>query len=80
MILVAHRGFRGLFGENRVFDFENALKITKAVEFDIRLTRDNQVIIFHDHNFKRIGKLNKTVKSMTYDEIKEIPYFKENPL
>ncbi|EOA07299.1 Glycerophosphoryl diester phosphodiesterase [Mycoplasma yeatsii 13926] len=80
MILVAHRGFRGLFGENRVFDFENALKITKAVEFDIRLTRDNQVIIFHDHNFKRIGKLNRTVKSMTYDEIKQIPYFKENPL
>ncbi|SYV94790.1 cytoplasmic glycerophosphodiester phosphodiesterase, partial [Mycoplasma putrefaciens] len=79
MILVAHRGFRGLYGENRVYDFKNALKITKAVEFDIRLTRDDKIIIFHDHHFKRIGNLDKTVKSLTYNEIKQIPFFVENP-
>ncbi|WP_434337874.1 glycerophosphodiester phosphodiesterase [Mycoplasma capricolum] len=80
MILVAHRGFRGLYGENREYDFKNALTICKAVEFDIRLTKDDKIVIFHDHNFKRIGNLNRGVKTLTYDEITKIPYFVENPL
>lgn len=79
-ILVAHRGFRSLEGENRIIDFTNALKTCKAVEFDIRMTKDKKIIIFHDHNFKRIGQINKTVRSLTYQEIKEIPFFKKNPL
>ncbi|PPJ44886.1 glycerophosphodiester phosphodiesterase, partial [Rhizobium sp. KAs_5_22] len=62
-----------------MIDFTDALKTCKAVEFDIRLTKDKQIIIFHDHNFKRIGNLDKTVKSMTFSEIKQMKYFKKNP-
>lgn len=80
MILVAHRGFRGLYGENREYDFKNALTICKAVEFDIRLTKDDKIIIFHDHHFRRIGNLNRGVKTLIYEEITKIPYFVENPL
>ncbi|ASZ09382.1 glycerophosphodiester phosphodiesterase [Mesoplasma chauliocola] len=79
MFLVAHRGFRAPGRENRMIDFTDALKTCKAVEFDIRLTKDKQIIIFHDHNFKRIGNLDKTVKSMTFSEIKQMKYFKKNP-
>lgn len=77
-ILVAHRGFRSPIGENRMVDFTNALKTCKAVEFDIRMTKDKKIIIFHDHNFKRIGQENKTVRSLTYEEIKQIDFFKKN--
>lgn len=79
-ILVAHRGFRSPEGENRMIDFENALKICQAVEFDIRLTKDNQVIIFHDDTFKRIGGVDTKVNNLTYEEIKELPFFKANPI
>ncbi|WP_236608520.1 glycerophosphodiester phosphodiesterase [Spiroplasma taiwanense] len=77
MILVAHRGFRNPNGENRFIDFQNALKKCRAVEFDIRMTKDKKIIIFHDHNFKRIGSIDETVRSFTYEEIKNINYFKK---
>ncbi|MBE4704384.1 glycerophosphodiester phosphodiesterase [Spiroplasma platyhelix] len=78
-ILVAHRGFRSAAGENRMIDFENALKICPAVEFDIRLTKDNQVIIFHDDTFKRIAHQDVSVHDLTYQAIKELEFFKQNP-
>ncbi|KAI92573.1 glycerophosphodiester phosphodiesterase [Spiroplasma melliferum] len=78
-MLVAHRGFRSPAGENRMVDFINALQICRGVEFDIRMTKDQKIIIFHDHNFKRIGNVNKTVRSFTYQEIKTIDFFVKNP-
>ncbi|WHQ37468.1 glycerophosphodiester phosphodiesterase family protein [Spiroplasma sp. SV19] len=78
-MLIAHRGFRSPTGENRMVDFINALKTCPGVEFDIRMTKDRQIIIFHDHNFKRIGNVNKTVRHFTYQEIKELDFFKKNP-
>lgn len=78
-MLVAHRGFRTKDGENRMVDFEKALFYCKAVEFDIRLTKDKEIIIFHDHNFTRIGNTKDRVKSLTYEQIKNIDFFKKNP-
>lgn len=78
-MLVAHRGFRTPKGENRLVDFEQALKYTKGVEFDIRMTKDKKIIIFHDHHFGRIGGVKELVSNFTYDEIKQIPFFKNNP-
>lgn len=79
-ILVAHRGFRSEAGENRMIDFENALRVCQAVEFDIRLTKDNQVIIFHDNTFKRIANEDIKVNDLTYQEIKALKFFQENPI
>ncbi|WP_338963808.1 MULTISPECIES: glycerophosphodiester phosphodiesterase family protein [unclassified Spiroplasma] len=78
-MLIAHRGFRSPAGENRMVDFINALETCPGVEFDIRMTKDHQIIIFYDHNFKRIGNVNKTVRHFTYQEIKELDFFKKNP-
>lgn len=77
-LLVAHRGFRSIEGENRMIDFENALKICSAVEFDIRLTKDNKVIIFHDDNFERIANDKNDVKNLCYEEIINLIFFKNN--
>ncbi|AHI52410.1 glycerophosphodiester phosphodiesterase [Spiroplasma culicicola] len=79
MMLIAHRGFRNPNGENRMVDFIKALKVCKGVEFDIRMTKDKRIIIFHDHNFKRIGNVDKTIRNFTYEQIKELPFFKNNP-
>lgn len=77
-LLVAHRGFRSTQGENRMIDFQNALKICQAVEFDIRLTRDNKVIIFHDDTFERIANNKSKVNSLYYEEIINLNFFKNN--
>ena len=77
-MLVAHRGFRSAKGENRLIDFIDALKVVKAVEFDVRLTHDKKVVIFHDYNFARIGKFNEKVKNLTYKQIKNLPFFIKN--
>src|SRR5436189_3322879 len=77
-ILVAHRGFRSSEGENRMIDFQNALKICKAVEFDIRLTKDNKVIIFHDDTFQRIGNNKSNVHDLTFSEINNLVFFKKH--
>ncbi|WP_031541991.1 glycerophosphodiester phosphodiesterase [Mesoplasma photuris] len=78
-MLVAHRGFRSADGENRMVDFKKALKTCKAVEFDIRLTKDKKIIIFHDHHLRRIGKENVTIRKINYDDIKQLAFFKKNP-
>ncbi|WP_425382575.1 glycerophosphodiester phosphodiesterase family protein [Spiroplasma endosymbiont of Melieria omissa] len=77
-LLVAHRGFRSTEGENRIIDFQNALKICQAVEFDIRLTKDNKVIIFHDDTFERIANNKSEVSSLLYEEIINLEFFKNN--
>lgn len=77
-MLIAHRGFKTQLSENTLKDFEKALAKTVGVEFDIRLTKDKKVIIFHDKNFKRIAGQNILVSALTYDEILELNYFKNN--
>lgn len=77
-LLVAHHGFRSTEGENRIIDFQNALKICQAVEFDIRLTKDNKVIIFHDDTFERIANNKSEVSSLLYEEIINLEFFKNN--
>lgn len=79
MLLAAHRGFRSKEGENTIVDFNKALKIADSVEFDIRMTKDKKIVIFHDHNFKRIGNIDKTVRNLTYSEILQLDFFKKNP-
>ncbi|ATZ16212.1 glycerophosphoryl diester phosphodiesterase [Entomoplasma freundtii] len=74
-MLIAHRGF----GQNRLIDFEKALKICLGVEFDIRLTKDKQIIIFHDSNFARFEAPEHFVKNLTYSEILELPFLKKHP-
>ncbi|WP_161565534.1 glycerophosphodiester phosphodiesterase family protein [Mycoplasma sp. ATU-Cv-703] len=77
--LIAHRGFRSGDKENRAVDFQNALQFTRAVEFDVRLTRDKQVLIFHDEDFYRIARDSRRVKSLDFAQIKQINFFLNKP-
>ena len=53
-LLVANHRFCSAQSENRIINFQNALKICQAVELDIWLTKDNKVIIFNDDTFEII--------------------------
>ncbi len=48
--LVAHRGGAALAPENTLAAFQNALALgVDAVEMDVHLTQDGEVVVFHDH-------------------------------
>ncbi len=74
MIIFSHRG------NSKDFKFENTLEGFKhianlrinAVEFDVRETKDQELIIIHDGDTKRISNFNFKIKSSIYPDIKKI--------
>lgn len=49
---VGHRGTRGLMPENTIPAFEKGIAVgANTIEFDIHITRDSQVVIYHDESF-----------------------------
>lgn len=82
--IIAHRGIHDnkTIYENTLESFKLAIKQELIIELDIRLTKDNQLIVFHDNNTKRITKQNKVIEENTYQElnnqnIMHIPLFSE---
>ncbi len=68
--VVGHRGAAGVAPENTLPSFEYAMKVgVDAVEFDLRCTRDDQLVVVHDANVERITEGRGTVEGMTYDEL-----------
>lgn len=69
--IIAHRGIHNneTIYENTLESFALAIKKGYIIELDVRLTKDNQIIVFHDENTKRITKQNKLVEKSTYKEL-----------
>ena len=47
-LIIAHRGYSSLFPENTLEGLEAGLHKADYVEFDILLTKDNQIVVLHD--------------------------------
>jgi glycerophosphoryl diester phosphodiesterase len=74
MIRVAHRGLSGLYPENTLEAFAAALTYRpEMMELDVQLTRDGQVVVFHDETLDRMGKREGWLKDFTYRELQELP-------
>ncbi|TFG13944.1 MAG: hypothetical protein EU535_04065 [Promethearchaeota archaeon] len=68
-IFIGHRGTR-VYDENTVYAFNKATKYeADYIEFDVRKTKDNQLIIIHDATLDRTTTGTGSIKDMTYDEI-----------
>ena len=67
---IGHRGTRKSIDENTDKAFETAIKAgANYVEFDIRKTKDNQFIIFHDETLDRTTNSSGYINSLTYKEL-----------
>jgi glycerophosphoryl diester phosphodiesterase len=67
-MIIAHRGASSLARENTIESFEKAIEIgVDMVEFDVRRTKDQALIVHHD---ELMG--GKPVKGLTYDEISKM--------
>ncbi len=74
---IAHRGLHNNeIPENSIKSFIEALNKNMAIELDIRLLKDKNIVVFHDENLKRMTGINKKIENCTYEDIKNI-YLKE---
>ncbi|EFF41583.1 glycerophosphodiester phosphodiesterase family protein [Mycoplasmopsis alligatoris] len=70
---IAHRGYSSLYPENTKLAFSKALDSGfDGVEIDLHLTKDNQIVIIHDNNTKRLTDKNLVVKNSNLEELKKL--------
>ncbi len=67
----AHRGVHNEYPENSMPAFEKAVELNLGIELDIHLTCDNQIVVFHDDNLRRMTGVNDLVKLSTYEQLKQ---------
>ena len=71
-IKISHRGLHDeVSPENSMSAFKKAMDKGFAIEVDVYLTTDNQIVIFHDYNLKRMCGVNKLITKMSYEEMKD---------
>ena len=70
--VVGHRGSKEECAENTLPCLEYAIENgAEIVEFDVRQTKDGELILLHDETFERVAGLNKKPSELTLKEIKE---------
>lgn len=85
----AHRGFHDNTSEapeNSLAAFQKAIQHGYGIELDIQLSKDNQLVVFHDDDLSRTTGDPRTVAERSYQELQtlllfesdeKIPLFKE---
>ena len=69
-LIIAHRGDLSNAPENTLPAFQLACeKGADGIELDVRLTRDDQLVVFHDRGLKRIGGVRGLVTNATLEEV-----------
>ena len=68
---IIHRGLINKnFKENCFKSFKASFKKKFGIETDIHFTKDNKIICFHDFTLTRLFKINKSIKDLNYDYIR----------
>jgi glycerophosphoryl diester phosphodiesterase len=69
--LVGHRGTRTDFDENSLIAFEKAVEAgANYIEFDVRKSKDDEIIVHHDSTINRTTNGSGKLKKMSLSEIK----------
>lgn len=73
VMLFAHRGCSARFPENTLPAFEAALKNKiPAVELDVHLTKDDKLVIIHDHNCERTTGQSYTIAKTDFATLRTL--------
>ena len=85
--IIAHRGVFDNIDvvENTIEAFKLAIKKQIPFELDVQLTKDNQLVVFHDNSLRRLANNISIIQESNYNDIKNIklldqstiPLFKE---
>lgn len=70
--LAAHRGHRQKFPENTMLAFREALKLDiDAIEMDVRMTSDYEIVVIHDAALDRTTNLKGHICNRTLAQVRE---------
>lgn len=70
MRIIGHRGARGEAPENTLGGFEYIHDLgIRAVEFDVRQLKDDELVIMHDDNFLRTTGIDKNIYHCSSSEL-----------
>ena len=73
MEIIAHRGASKLACENTLKAIKKAIHHkADGVEIDLRLTKDKQVVVYHDKKLNRLTKSKALVRNKTLEELKKL--------
>jgi glycerophosphoryl diester phosphodiesterase len=73
VLRVGHRGAKGHAPENTLTSFNLAFELgVNAVETDVHLSKDGEVVLIHDHTVDRTTDGRGFVKDMTLRELKQL--------
>ena len=77
---IAHRGLHKGFDvpENSIAAFKRAINNSYAIELDVRLTKDQKVIVFHDKNLIRLCSDRRKIRNQNYGAIKNLKLYNSN--
>jgi glycerophosphoryl diester phosphodiesterase len=72
MRIYAHRGASGEFAEGSEAAYLAAIEQgCDGFECDVRLTKDKQIICYHDKDAKRLSNLDLKIANTNYDQLKK---------
>ena len=80
MYFIAHRGLHSdSIKENSIEAIElgSKVKYLDGVEFDVRLSKDNKVVVIHDKTIDRVSNGVGTVANMTLRQLRKYNYGSE---
>lgn len=71
--LIAHRGFHNSqIPENTLPSFVKCVDKNYIIELDIHILSDNTIVVYHDHNLKKLTGANKVIETLTYAQLSKI--------
>ena len=71
--LIAHRGFHNSkIPENTLPAFVKCVDKNYIIELDIHILSDNTIVVYHDHNLKKLTGVNKVIETLTYAQLSKI--------
>ena len=78
-LILGHRGSPMLITENTLPSFKKAIdQGVDGLEFDIRLSKDNQIVIFHDADLKRLSDRDENILDVSLTELQAVELHKQN--
>lgn len=70
---IAHRGLHNdALPENSLASFENAIKHGYAIEMDVQMTKDGELVVFHDDLLDRMTSAVGDIREKNFNEIFEL--------
>ncbi len=73
MIVYAHRGLSSLYPENTLEAFKKALEYKiGGIETDVQMSKDGELMIFHDEYLERTTNGKGFLKDFTKAELKKL--------